>query len=331
VLGQGHGNAAWWLGLGEAALVRYGGDPTIELQGQQAEGIVAGEQGNFVTAVAAHRKALATATTLFTGAAEPLLWQAEELLGTTLSKAGNYTEARPHFERALALRQGSVGPDHLDIALLLSNLGTCYSRAGDPAKARESFDRSIAIRETMLGKDSPLLSAPLNNLADSLRQAGDPKLALVYIERAKSIAIKVPGPNHPLYHIIAVTHAEVLASLGRTDEARAEYQALLATQTTLHSPILPTAQTSFAQFNVDQHDYPTAVTVAEQAIAGTEAAGGKDAAELWRPLSSLAYAKIALGDGPAAKPLLERAIAIGEQQRLTTDLVPLRTALAALH
>ena len=42
------------------------------------------------------------------------------------------------------------------------------------------------------------------------------------------------------------------------------------------------------------------------------------------------YAKIALGDVATARPLLERALSIGEQQKLTSDLVPVRAALAAL-
>ncbi|HEY4180814.1 MAG TPA: serine/threonine-protein kinase [Kofleriaceae bacterium] len=329
-LGSGN-QAKWWLGLGGAALARFGGDPWLELQGQQAEGIVAAEQGNYVAAIEAHRRALATATGLFKGADEVAVWQTEELFGTTLVKAASFAEARPHFERALALRQASVGPDHLDIALILSNLGTCYNAAGDLAKAHDSFDRSIAIRERMFGKESPMLAAPLNNLADMLRQSGDAEGALGYIERAKQLVAKVPGPKHPLYHIISTTHAEVLATLGKAVEARAEYETLIAAETSLKSPILGTSLSSYAQFAVDQHDYTLAISMAEPAITAIEAAGGKDAADLWRPLASLAYAKIATNETAAARPLLDRAIAIAEQQQVkTSDLAPARAALAAL-
>jgi hypothetical protein len=69
----------------------------------------------------------------------------------------------------------------------------------------------------------------------------------------------------------------------------------------------------------------------ERAIAFAESTGGKDSPELWRPLTRLAEAKIRLGDKAAAKPLLERALAIGTKAQIdAAELEPIRAAQAQL-
>src|SRR5215475_9954811 len=44
-------------------------------------------------------------------------------LGLALLQAGHYTEAEPHLNRALAIREKSLGADHPDTAISLNNLG----------------------------------------------------------------------------------------------------------------------------------------------------------------------------------------------------------------
>ena len=67
------------------------------------------------------------------------------------------------------------------------------------------------------------------------------------------------------------------------------------------------------------------------AAAAFEASGGVDNPALWRPLTALAKAKIGLGKPAEARPLLQRAIAIGEKAQVdASDLAPARTALTTL-
>ena len=211
--GQPH-EADVWVGLAKAARVRFGTDPAAEVQALESEGVIAAGRGDMVAAVAAHQKALAASIALYKNADDPNVWHTEEMLGATLTKGGSYGDAQVHFEHALALRKAAVGPDHPDIALLLSNLGLCYGHAGDDAKARASFERALSIRERMYGPTSPMLIATLNNLADYLHRMGDVPAALRLIERGKQIAEKVPGTSHPLYHSVATTYAEVTAAAG---------------------------------------------------------------------------------------------------------------------
>jgi len=328
--GQAH-DATVWLGLASAARARFGADPATEMLARESEGVIAAGRGDMAGAIAAHQAALTAALALYKRTDDPSMYRSESLLGATLLKAGSCAEARPHLEHALALRETAVGPDHPDVALILSNLGICYATLGDGPKARATLIRAMEIRERLFGASSPQMIAPLNNLADYLRRAGDVPGALGYIERAQAIADKVPGPDHPLTQTVATTRAEILAAAGRAADARALYDTLLAGEDRVHSPVLPTTQSSFARFAADQRDLALATTFAERAIAGFEASGGKDAGDLWQPLAILGIAKLGLGQPAAARPLLERAIAIGEKQQLApSDLAAARAALATI-
>ena len=63
--------------------------------------------------------------------------------------------ARTRFERALAILEASLGPDHPTTAENLNYLATVLHEEGDLADARRLHERSLAIRETRLGPDHP--------------------------------------------------------------------------------------------------------------------------------------------------------------------------------
>jgi tetratricopeptide (TPR) repeat protein len=286
--------------------------------------------GNHNVAVEAHRKALAMGERFF-GHDNPLLYENEEIYAATLTKAYQYAEAVPHFEHAIELRERLVGPEHNDIALMVSNLGLCYGHLRDP-KARPTFERAIAMREKLFGKNSPILVPSLDNYAEYLRHSGDIAAAVSVNERALRLAKAFPGPDHPTYHVVATDYAETLTAAGRLEEARALYDELFALEAKTSSTTLPQTQTSRAELALVEHQYAEAASQAERAVAGFEAAGGKDNPDLWRPLSSLGRARLALGKPPSeVRPVLERALAIGEVIKLhELDLAPTREALAQL-
>ena len=74
---------------------------------------------------------------------------------------GHYAAARPHFERALAIREKALGPEHPDTALSLNNLAVLLYSQGDTATARPYYARALAIREKALGPDHPDVRAGL--------------------------------------------------------------------------------------------------------------------------------------------------------------------------
>ena len=118
-------------------------------------------------------------------------------LGTLLQAMGDPAGARPYLERALAIWERVLGPDHPDTASSLNNLGSLLREMGDPAGARPYLERALAIRERVLGPDHPDTAQSLNNLGVLLQAMGDPAGARPYYERALAILERVFGPNHP--------------------------------------------------------------------------------------------------------------------------------------
>jgi len=305
--------AKLWANVADAFAMRSGLERVFESRRYMASGIVAALSGNALEAVAAHEKMLQASERML-GHDNPALWADEVMYATTLIRALAYPRAVSHFERAIALRRQNVGDDHADIAMLLSNAGIAYRHTGQLAKARDAFERALAMRERLFGKNNPLLLATLVNFSEYLSENEHAHgKALELIERGFVMAKQLPGEEHPSYHETATTKAEILGRLGRVDEARKLFDDVLAIETRVDSVTLPVTHMKRAELELAQHAYAVAASHAEQAIAKYEAQGGSENPELWRPLTRLAQAKLGLGDKAAAKPLLERAIAIGDK------------------
>ncbi|HUJ57986.1 MAG TPA: tetratricopeptide repeat protein [Kofleriaceae bacterium] len=324
------GAARVWLGLARAMNARGGLDPSLELREVEVEGVVAALAGDLAGAIAAQQQALARAAKAL-GPDNPLLWTDEEVIGATYARSGAFDKATPHLERALALHQRSVGPDHPDLATILTTLGTCYERAGDAAKSRAAYERALAIREKSDGANSPTLVLTLNNMADGMIKAGDPAGALTFLDRASAISERTAGPDNPLGQVVSTTRAEALAAQGKLADARAQYDAVIASESKTRSPFLGQTLGSRATMELAAKQWAEAAALEQRAIVAFEAAGGKDSPDLWQPLTGLARADVELGHPADARPLLERAIAIGERAQIAaSDLAPTRDLYAKL-
>src|SRR5262245_51328540 len=93
-------------------------------------------------------------------------------LGIALVQAGHYVEAEPHLNRALAIREKSLGADHPDTANALNNLAHLNYSQGRYAEAEPLFKRALAIREKALGPDHPETAESLNKLAELYKSQG---------------------------------------------------------------------------------------------------------------------------------------------------------------
>jgi hypothetical protein len=70
-----------------------------------------------------------------------------------LYQAGKYAAALPLAQQSLALREKTLGPNHLDVATSLNNLALLRYSQGRYADAEPLYKRSLAIREKALGSD----------------------------------------------------------------------------------------------------------------------------------------------------------------------------------
>jgi tetratricopeptide (TPR) repeat protein len=211
----------------------------------------------------------------------------------------------------------------------MSNLGLCYRHIGELAKARDLLSRSLASREKMFGSSSPLLVAPLDNYAELIAEDGDRAAALAMMERARKLARMMPGTAHPDYHQLSTDEAELMVTSNRLADAHQLFDDTFALERASGSPILPKTLTARAELALAEHKWPEADTFATDAVADFEAQGGAEQPELWKPLLSLAKARLGRGDAAGARPLLARALAVAVKAQVPEhDLAPLRAALA---
>jgi tetratricopeptide (TPR) repeat protein len=110
---------------------------------------------------------------------------------------GKRAAARPLLERALAIYERALGPDHPDTAQSLNNLAMLLGDQGELAAASPLLERAVAISERALGPDHPNTATGLTNLASLLGDQGELAAARPLLERALAIRERVLGPDHP--------------------------------------------------------------------------------------------------------------------------------------
>jgi tetratricopeptide (TPR) repeat protein len=115
--------------------------------------------------------------------------------GSYFEGRGIYSVVRPLFERALAINEKVLGPEHPETANSLNRLASLLWI--DLTAARPLLERALAIREKVLGPEHPETATGLKDFADLLHDQGDFAAARPLYERALAIREKVLGPEHP--------------------------------------------------------------------------------------------------------------------------------------
>jgi tetratricopeptide (TPR) repeat protein len=207
---------------------------------------------------------------------------------------GAYAQARPLYERALALREKRLGPEHPDTAETLNNLALSLREEGNHEAARPLLERALAINEKALGAEHAATATSVNNLALLLRDQGDLAAARPLFERALASVEKAFGAEHP-------ATAASLGNLGLVLK--------------------------------DEGDLAAARSLLERALAIDEKALGADHPDTANDLSNLALLLKQAGDLAGARRLYERALAIeekalgGEHPRAAATLYELASLL----
>jgi CHAT domain-containing protein/Tfp pilus assembly protein PilF len=160
--------------------------------------------------------------------------------GVSVYQKRDYAKARELFERALAIREKVLGPEHPSTATSLNNLASTYKKMHDYAKARELHERALAIREKVLGPEHPDTATSLDNLADTYCKPFSFDIKEQYItmsdranaeelhKRALAIREKVLGPEHPHTATSLKNLADTHVVMGAFSKARELYERALA-------------------------------------------------------------------------------------------------------
>jgi tetratricopeptide (TPR) repeat protein len=235
--------------------------------------------------------------------------------GSYFHGRGVYSEARPLLERALAIREKTVGPEDPDTATSLNNLASLLHSQGDLTGARSFYERALAINEKRFGEGLGT-AVSLNNLGGLLHAQGDLAGARALCARALAIRQNELGPWDPdlaqSLHNIAV----LIDAQGDLAWARQFYErALVINEKTLgpEHPRTATNLRSLAGLLQAQSDLAGARPLYERALAIDEKVLGPEHPDTARSLRSLASLLKAQGDLAGAQRLYERALAIDEK------------------
>jgi len=255
--------------------------------------------------------------------------------GLYLWQRADHQQAQSLFERARAIFEARLGPDHPGTADNLNNLALVLRDQGDLQGARTLHERALAIREARLGPDHPTTADNLDNLALVLRHQGDLQGAHTLHERALAIREARLGPDHPTTAHSLNNLALVLRHQGDLQGARTLHERALAIYEARLGPDHPTTARGLNNLALVLHawgDLQGAHTLHERALAIREARLGPDHPTTAHSLNNLALVLRHQGDLQGARTLYERALAIYEA-RLGPDhpdTVRIQQRLAAL-
>ena len=236
--------------------------------------------------------------------------------GQALQFAGDLRAARQWYDRALAIRDRTLGPDHPATAESLHNLAGLLFHQGELAAAKALEERALAIRERMLGSDHPATAESLNDLGVVLFTRGEVVSARPLLERALAIRERVLGPCHPLKSESLTNLAWTMWALGELTAARELFERALAIQEPVLGPEHPQnafSVSGLAHMLAEQGELAAARPLLERALAIREGALGPDHPYTALSLNNLAWLLREQGESATARALSERALAIQER------------------
>jgi len=231
---------------------------------------------------------------------------------------GDSLQALTILERAVAIREKALGPQHPATAGSLNNLALLYQSMGDYAKALPLYERSLAILEKSLGPQHPDTAVALIGLASLYQDIGDYAKALPLNERSLAIMEESLGPQHQNTAAALVRLGNLYKKMGDYAKALPLYERSLAiTEKALGSQHRDTAGflNNLALLYQAIGDNAKALPLYERSLAIREKALGPQHPDTAKALHNLAFLYTDMGDNAKALPLYERSLAINEKAR----------------
>ncbi|MBL8948677.1 MAG: tetratricopeptide repeat protein, partial [Myxococcales bacterium] len=176
------------------------------------------ELGRYAAALEAHERAhdLALATV---GDTHPMLAIDMMSVARDLERLGDVERARGLYQRSVALREASLGPDARGVAESLLNLAVLESNQLEFAAAREHGLRALEIFQRALGPDHPHVAAAYNHLGNIAHAEGDLDGAMHDFDEVARIFEARFGPTYPKLAVAHKNRGNVLLDRGEYERA----------------------------------------------------------------------------------------------------------------
>ena len=224
--------------------------------------------------------------------------------------------AIPLLQRARAIREKLLGPDHPDVATVIVNLGAALRQGGRYDEALPLMNRALAIRLDKLGAAHPDVAWALVYKGRLFAEVGQTAEALVQFEQALAIRRQAFGEQHALVAQVQRDIAAAYEAQGDYTAALAVYQQVLAIdEATLAAdhPFVADTLGQLARVQRLRGQYARALALLERALAIDLKANGPEHASVAGRLGGQAAVYRAMGQAEAALALDRRALAIEER------------------
>jgi CHAT domain-containing protein/Tfp pilus assembly protein PilF len=233
-----------------------------------------------------------------------------------LCRANKYDVALPLIERALAVAEKVLGPDHVYVAQLVKWMGTAYFNKGDLANAKPLFERGLTILEKSLGTEHPQTANAMRELANVYLFRGEYPRADQLLSRALEIDEKMLGTEHPQVALCLMGLGSVDIRRGEVDKAEQHFRrALMIMEKTLgtEDPNFATALNNLGELYFKRRDYDAAEQFLQRTLAVYEKLLGPEHRNLAAVLGNLGIIARAKKDYSKAEGYYRRALSIVEK------------------
>jgi CHAT domain-containing protein/tetratricopeptide (TPR) repeat protein len=244
--------------------------------------------------------------------------RALDYLGKSLRLTGHYQDPRAttSIQRALAIKEKLLGPDHLETAVSLYGLASALGDLGNMEESIALLERCGTIRRRELGPDHVLVGDVEGSLGITLARSGRLQEARQHFERSVQITESAAGPDDPevgVGYLNLATLYTILGDLGAAESASRRAIANIEVSRGPHHPNAAKAQLGLANILLTRGDLRAAGTALERAgeiYATLDMDDQSVMGPLWNGLGLIAQN---LGDYPEAVRRFEMALAVTEQ------------------
>jgi len=237
-------------------------------------------------------------------------------LADIYDEMGQYGEALPLAQSALAIREKELVPNHPDVGRSLSNLAHVYKNQGKLAEAETLYKRSLEINEKALGPNHPDVASSLKNLANVYFDQGKLAQAEPLFKRSLEIREKALGPNHPDMASSLTGLANVYVSQRKLAEAETLYKRSLEIREKALGPNhldVAMSLNNLANVYANQGRLAEAETLSKRSLDIYEKALGPNHPDVASSLNLLANVYFDQGKLAESEPLYNRSLEIYEK------------------
>jgi len=237
-------------------------------------------------------------------------------VGTYLCERASYTLAEPLYQRALAIREQQLGPEHPDTAESLNDLAILYSQQGKYEQAESLLRHALAIREKQLGAEHVDTIHTCNDLALLYWFQGKCEQAEPLLKRGLTFS-EQEGEHEDVTTAETLNHLALLNYYwGKYEQAEPLFQrAVRIFEQTLGSkhPYTTSTLTNLGLLYKWQGKYGQAESFLQQALTLNEQTLGPEHPQTTNIMHYLGSVYTLQGRYTQAEPLLQRALMLSEQ------------------